>query len=166
MPELQRVGSQELCLLRGVASVLWGPCCEGGLAERQGRGCDGSVGQRKQVRQHVEHKRTFFYLEQVILKHGAAHSCINIKDVHQVLASFPPLPGAPLVLKAPPPPPPAPTPSSLGCHSGQAGEGTYRLSPVGSDGRGKGGVGLCLQRLALCGHYRRPGTLVALHLLT
>lgn len=35
----------------------------------------------------MEHKRTFFYLEQVILKHGAAHSCINIKDMHQVLAS-------------------------------------------------------------------------------
>lgn len=37
-----------------------------------------------QVRQHTEHKRTFMFLEQVILKYGAAANCINIKDIHEV----------------------------------------------------------------------------------
>ncbi|KAJ1941219.1 ribosome-binding protein, partial [Linderina macrospora] len=34
-----------------------------------------------QVRQKVDHQRTFFYLEQLILKHNAAHDTINIKEV-------------------------------------------------------------------------------------
>lgn len=33
-----------------------------------------------QVRQRVEHKRTFLYLEQLILKYGAADQAINIKE--------------------------------------------------------------------------------------
>lgn len=37
-----------------------------------------------QVRQHTEHKRTFMFLEQVILKYNAAGTCINIKDIHEV----------------------------------------------------------------------------------
>ena len=37
-----------------------------------------------QVRQHVEHKRTFFYLEQLILKHNADAHCLNIKEIHEV----------------------------------------------------------------------------------
>lgn len=37
-----------------------------------------------QVRQHIGHKRTFFYLEQLILKFNADVQCINIKDVHGV----------------------------------------------------------------------------------
>jgi len=35
-----------------------------------------------QVRQKVPHKRTFLYLEQLILKHGAHADTINIKEVH------------------------------------------------------------------------------------
>jgi nonsense-mediated mRNA decay protein 3 len=35
-----------------------------------------------QVRQKVPHKRTFLYLEQLILKHGAHKDTINIKEVH------------------------------------------------------------------------------------
>lgn len=41
-----------------------------------------------QVRQHTEHKRTFMFLEQVILKYNAASTCINIKDIHEVGACF------------------------------------------------------------------------------
>ena len=37
-----------------------------------------------QVRQHTEHKRTFMFLEQVILKYNAASTCINVKDIHEV----------------------------------------------------------------------------------
>lgn len=33
-----------------------------------------------QVRQKVPHKRTFLYLEQVILKHGAHQDTVNIKE--------------------------------------------------------------------------------------
>ena len=33
-----------------------------------------------QVRQKVPHKRTFFYLEQLILKHGAHKDCVNILE--------------------------------------------------------------------------------------
>lgn len=33
-----------------------------------------------QVRQKVSHKRTFLYLEQVIMKHNAHRGCINIKE--------------------------------------------------------------------------------------
>ena len=35
-----------------------------------------------QVRQHVPHKRTFFFLEQLILKHGADESCVSVKEIH------------------------------------------------------------------------------------
>jgi nonsense-mediated mRNA decay protein 3 len=35
-----------------------------------------------QVRQKVPHKRTFLYLEQLILKHGAHKDTINIREVH------------------------------------------------------------------------------------
>lgn len=35
-----------------------------------------------QVRQKVEHKRTFFFLEQLIIKHGAAAAAVNIKQIH------------------------------------------------------------------------------------
>ena len=37
-----------------------------------------------QVRQHTGHKRTFFYLEQLILKFSADQQCINIKEMHEV----------------------------------------------------------------------------------
>lgn len=33
-----------------------------------------------QVRQKVPHKRTFLFLEQVILKHGAHQDTVNIKE--------------------------------------------------------------------------------------
>lgn len=33
-----------------------------------------------QVRQRVDHKRTFLFLEQLILKHNAAEKCINIQS--------------------------------------------------------------------------------------
>ena len=33
-----------------------------------------------QVRQKVDHKRTFLFLEQVILKHGAHESALSIKS--------------------------------------------------------------------------------------
>lgn len=36
-----------------------------------------------QVRQHVSHKRTFFFLEQLILKHSADESCVNVKEMHE-----------------------------------------------------------------------------------
>ncbi|KAE8077773.1 hypothetical protein FH972_016303 [Carpinus fangiana] len=36
-----------------------------------------------QLRQHVSHRRTFFYLEQLILKHGAAAAAIKIKQMDQ-----------------------------------------------------------------------------------
>jgi nonsense-mediated mRNA decay protein 3 len=36
-----------------------------------------------QVRQHTEHKRTFMYLEQLILRHNAASHCLSIKDIHE-----------------------------------------------------------------------------------
>jgi nonsense-mediated mRNA decay protein 3 len=38
-----------------------------------------------QVRQHVEHKRTFYWLEQMILKHNAHQHCTNVKEVPQGL---------------------------------------------------------------------------------
>ena len=41
-----------------------------------------------QVRQHTEHKRTFMFLEQVILKYNAAATCINIKDIHEVITQL------------------------------------------------------------------------------
>ncbi|KAG4932600.1 60S ribosomal export protein NMD3 [Glycine soja] len=36
-----------------------------------------------QLRQHVSHRHTFFYLEQLILKHGAAATAIRIKQMEQ-----------------------------------------------------------------------------------
>jgi hypothetical protein len=41
-----------------------------------------------QVRQHVAHKRTFLYLEQLILRAGADQQCVNIKDIHEGLDFF------------------------------------------------------------------------------
>jgi nonsense-mediated mRNA decay protein 3 len=38
-----------------------------------------------QLRQRVDHKRTFLFLEQTILKHNAAEKCINIKEMHDGL---------------------------------------------------------------------------------
>ncbi|PIA28939.1 hypothetical protein AQUCO_06400005v1 [Aquilegia coerulea] len=38
-----------------------------------------------QLRQHVSHRRTFFYLEQLILKHDAAVRAIKIKQMHEVV---------------------------------------------------------------------------------
>jgi hypothetical protein len=32
----------------------------------------------------VHHKRTFMFLEQVILRHGADALCTNIKEIHEV----------------------------------------------------------------------------------
>jgi hypothetical protein len=32
----------------------------------------------------VQHKRTFFFLEQLILKHGADEACVNVKEMHEV----------------------------------------------------------------------------------
>lgn len=37
-----------------------------------------------QVRQHTGHKRTFFYLEQLILKYNVDQQCISIKEMHEV----------------------------------------------------------------------------------
>ncbi len=42
-----------------------------------GSGC------RAQVRQHTSHKRTFFFLEQLILKHSIDQTCISIKEMHE-----------------------------------------------------------------------------------
>eukprot|EP00775_Hariotina_reticulata_P007031 gene7031-7245_t len=41
-----------------------------------------------QVRQHVPHKRTFLYLEQLILRANADAQCVNIKDIHEGLDFF------------------------------------------------------------------------------
>lgn len=41
-----------------------------------------------QLRQHVSHRRTFFYIEQLILKHGAASKAIKIKQVDQGIDFF------------------------------------------------------------------------------
>ncbi|GAB7330955.1 hypothetical protein MBLNU13_g02467t1 [Cladosporium sp. NU13] len=41
-----------------------------------------------QVRQKVPHKRTFLYLEQVMLKQGAHNQCINIKEVKNGIDFF------------------------------------------------------------------------------
>jgi len=38
-----------------------------------------------QVRQKVSHKKTFYYLEQLIIKHGVHSQCLNIKQVHEGL---------------------------------------------------------------------------------
>ncbi len=44
-----------------------------------------------QVRQHTGHKRTFFYLEQLILKYDVDQQCISIKDMHEVRPCMPTL---------------------------------------------------------------------------
>ena len=31
----------------------------------------------------MAHKRTFLFLEQAILKHGADELCVNVKDIHE-----------------------------------------------------------------------------------
>lgn len=41
-----------------------------------------------QVRQKVAHKRTFLFLEQLILKHSAHRDTINIKEVHEGIDFF------------------------------------------------------------------------------
>ena len=41
-----------------------------------------------QLRKHVSHKRTFFYLEKLILKHGVAAQAGNIKQVHKNVDFF------------------------------------------------------------------------------
>ncbi|KAL6503958.1 hypothetical protein OROGR_025881 [Orobanche gracilis] len=41
-----------------------------------------------QLRQHVSHRRTFFYLEQLILKHDAAKDAIKIKQVDHGIDFF------------------------------------------------------------------------------
>ncbi|GMH12322.1 hypothetical protein Nepgr_014163 [Nepenthes gracilis] len=41
-----------------------------------------------QLRQHVPHRRTFFYLEQLILKHDAAAQAIRIKQMDQGIDFF------------------------------------------------------------------------------
>ncbi|XP_050228904.1 uncharacterized protein LOC126678078 [Mercurialis annua] len=41
-----------------------------------------------QLRQHVSHRRTFFYLEQMILKHDAAARAIKIKQMDQGIDFF------------------------------------------------------------------------------
>ncbi|MEW5320368.1 MAG: hypothetical protein WDW38_011444 [Sanguina aurantia] len=41
-----------------------------------------------QLRQHVFHKRTFFYLEQLILKHNADSHCIKINNIHEGVDFF------------------------------------------------------------------------------
>ncbi|KAF5450222.1 hypothetical protein F2P56_030589 [Juglans regia] len=41
-----------------------------------------------QLRQHVSHRRTFFYLEQLILKHNAAVSAIKIQQMDQGIDFF------------------------------------------------------------------------------
>ncbi|KAH6785197.1 hypothetical protein C2S51_037652 [Perilla frutescens var. frutescens] len=41
-----------------------------------------------QLRQHVSHRRTFFYLEQLILKHDAAKDAIRIKQMDQGIDFF------------------------------------------------------------------------------
>jgi nonsense-mediated mRNA decay protein 3 len=40
------------------------------------------------VRQHVFHKRTFLFLEQLLLKYGVADNCIKITDIHEGLDFF------------------------------------------------------------------------------
>ncbi|KAL8492294.1 hypothetical protein ACS0TY_023790 [Phlomoides rotata] len=41
-----------------------------------------------QLRQHVSHRRTFFYLEQLILKHDAAKNALRIKQMDQGIDFF------------------------------------------------------------------------------
>ena len=41
-----------------------------------------------QLRKHVSHKRTFFYLEKLILKHGVAAQADDVKQVHKNVDFF------------------------------------------------------------------------------
>uniref|UniRef100_A0A6U2GZ91 60S ribosomal export protein NMD3 n=1 Tax=Chlamydomonas euryale TaxID=1486919 RepID=A0A6U2GZ91_9CHLO len=41
-----------------------------------------------QLRQHVYHKRTFLFLEQLIMKHGADVNCVKITDIHEGVDFF------------------------------------------------------------------------------
>lgn len=41
-----------------------------------------------QLRQKVPHKRTFFFVEQMILKHQAHDKCLNIKEAEEGLDFF------------------------------------------------------------------------------
>jgi nonsense-mediated mRNA decay protein 3 len=41
-----------------------------------------------QVRQHVAHKRTFLFLEQVILRHGAADAAVTVRDINEGVDFF------------------------------------------------------------------------------
>jgi len=38
-----------------------------------------------QVRQKVQHKKTFFYLEQLLIKHNIHSRCLNVKQIHDGL---------------------------------------------------------------------------------
>ena len=41
-----------------------------------------------QIRQKVDHKRTFYYLEQLILKHGADRDTLSVKETRDGLDFF------------------------------------------------------------------------------
>ncbi len=41
-----------------------------------------------QVRQKAQHKKTFFYLEQLLIKHKAHDKCVNIKTIHEGIDFF------------------------------------------------------------------------------
>ena len=41
-----------------------------------------------QVRQHVAHKRTFLFLEQIILRHGAADAAVAVRDINEGVDFF------------------------------------------------------------------------------
>ncbi len=41
-----------------------------------------------QVRQKAQHKKTFFYLEQLLIKHKAHDKCVNIKTIHDGIDFF------------------------------------------------------------------------------
>ena len=41
-----------------------------------------------QIRQKVNDKKTFFFLEQLILKHNAHEKVLNVKEVHEGLDFF------------------------------------------------------------------------------
>ena len=41
-----------------------------------------------QIRQKIDHKKTFFYLEQLILKHRVHASTLRIKEIHDGLDFF------------------------------------------------------------------------------
>jgi len=62
-------------------NVLKGPDCKKSYTATPWRAC-------VQVRQHVLHKRTFLFLEQLILKHGAHKDTINIKEAKDGIDFF------------------------------------------------------------------------------